>query len=93
MGLESDRWSVNIALKYQHEMRETPGTGDLIPGEQTESLAVLDVSGTWFVSDKLNLKLMVRNLTNESAIVSHRPYAARPNLPRMVLGQLTYRLW
>ena len=93
VGLESDRWSVNIALKYQHEMREKPGIGDLVPGEQTESLAVLDVSGTWFVSDNLSLKLMVRNLTNESAIVSHRPYAARPNLPRMVLGQLTYRLW
>lgn len=93
LGLEDDRWSVNIALKYQHEMREKPGAGDLTPGEQTESLAVLDVSGTWFVSEKLNLKLMVRNLTNESAIVSHRPFAARPNLPRMVLGQVTYRLW
>tara|TARA_B110000027_G_scaffold109205_1_gene116568 strand:- start:1760 stop:3928 length:2169 start_codon:yes stop_codon:yes gene_type:complete len=91
IGIGNSNWAVNAAVKYQHEMREVPGTGDPIPGLQTESLATLDLSATWYVSDSLNLKLMVRNATDESAIVSHRPYAARPNLPRMVLGQIRYR--
>lgn len=91
VGVESSSWAFNAALKYQHEMREVPGVGDLIPGKQTESLATLDLSATWFLNDDLNLRLMVRNATDESAIVSHRPYAARPNLPRMVLAEVKYR--
>ena len=91
VGLGNDNWSVDVALKYQHEMRETPGFGDLVPGNQTESLATVDLSATWYRSEQLSLKLMVRNATDESAIVSHRPYAARPNLPRMILGQIRYR--
>ena len=91
VGLGNGEWSVDGAVKYQHEMREGPGIGALIPGRQTESLATLDLSGTWYISDSLTVKLMVRNATDESAIVSHRPYAARPNLPRMIMGQVKYR--
>lgn len=91
VGIESNNWAVDAAVKYQHEMREVPGVGDLIPGQQTESLATLDLSATWFVNNDFNVKLLIRNATDESAIVSHRPYAARPNLPRMVLAEVKYR--
>ncbi|MDG0970769.1 MAG: TonB-dependent receptor [Porticoccaceae bacterium] len=91
MGVESNNWAVDLAVKYQHEMREVPGVGDLIPGKQTESIATLDLSATWFVNNDFNVKLLIRNATDESAIVSHRPYGARPNLPRMVLAELKYR--
>ena len=70
---------------------EVPGIGELVAGQQTESLATIDLSATWYLSEQFNLKLMIRNATDESAIVSHRPYAARPNLPRMILGQIRYR--
>lgn len=92
MGVGNGDWSVDAAVKYQHEMREVPGAGDLIPGQQTESLATLDLSFLWVASENVDLKLMIRNATNESAIVSHRPFGARPNLPRMVLGQIRYSL-
>lgn len=92
VGVGNGDWSVDAAVKYQHEMREVPGIGDLIPGQQTESLATLDLSFLWIASDKVDYKLMIRNTTNESAIVSHRPFGARPNLPRMVLGQIRYSL-
>jgi Fe(3+) dicitrate transport protein len=92
IGVGSGNWSVDAAVKYQHEMREVPGVGDLIPGKQTESLATLDLSFLWVASETIDYKLMVRNVTNESAIVSHRPFGARPNLPRMLLGQIRYRL-
>ena len=92
MGIGNGIWAVDAAIKYQHEMRELPGEGELIPGQQTESLATLDLSFLWVASDKIDYKLMIRNATNESAIVSHRPFGARPNLPRMVLGQIRYSL-
>jgi Fe(3+) dicitrate transport protein len=91
VGIGNSNWSVDAAVKYQHEMREVPGVGELIPGQQTESIASLDLSATWFFSENATFKLMVRNATDESAIVSHRPFGARPNLPRMILGQVTYR--
>jgi len=92
VGVGSGNWSVDAALKYQHEMRETPGVGKLLPGQQTESLATLDLSFLWVSSENIDFKLMLRNATDESAIVSHRPFGARPNLPRMVLGEVRYRL-
>jgi Fe(3+) dicitrate transport protein len=92
MGIGNGIWSVDAAVKYQHEMRELPGEGDLIPGQQTESLTTLDLSFLWVASDKVDYKLMIRNATNESAIVSHRPFGARPNLPRMILGQIRFSL-
>lgn len=92
VGVGNGDWSVDAAVKYQHEMREVPGVGDLIPGKQTESLATLDLSFLWVASEKIDYKIMIRNATNESAIVSHRPFGARPNLPRMVLGQIRYSL-
>ena len=91
VGIGNNDWAVDAALKYQHEMREVPGVGELVPGQQTESLATIDLSATWYLSEQFNLKLMIRNATDESAIVSHRPFAARPNLPRMILGQIRYR--
>lgn len=92
MGIGNGTWAVDAAVKYQHEMRELPGTGELIPGQQTESLATLDLSFLWIANENLNYKLMVRNATDVSTIVSHKPFGARPNLPRMVLGQIEYSL-
>ena len=91
VGVGNNIWSVDAALKYQHEMREVPGVGEMTPGLQTESLATLDLSATWFVNDRATLRLLVRNATDESAIVSHRPFGARANLPRMIVGKINYR--
>ena len=91
LSLESDRWAVDLAVKYQHGMREVPGSGDLSDDLHTDNLTTLDASVAWFVNEQLDLKLLSRNLTDESAIVSHRPYGARPNLPRTIMVQLKYR--
>jgi Fe(3+) dicitrate transport protein len=91
VGLESDRWALDLALKYQHRMRERPGRGDVRGNLHTDDLTTIDITGTWFVHESIDVRLSVRNLTDESVIVSHRPYGARPNLPRQVLAQVKYR--
>lgn len=91
VALEGDRWSVDLALKYQHEMREEPGSGDIGSGLHTDSLTVLDIAVSRVVNDDLELKLLLRNAADKTAIVSHRPYGARPNQPRTLLAQVKYR--
>ena len=82
---------MDISLKHQHEMREEPGSGKISDGLKTDTLTQLDFSITWSVNDATDLSLLVRNVTDKSAIVSHRPYGARPNLPRTILGRVKYR--
>ena len=91
VGLESYLWALDMAVKYQHGMRETPGLGDITEGLHTDNITTIDVSATWFVNEDVDLKILARNLTDDSSIVSHRPYGARPNLPRTLLAQVKYR--
>ena len=91
MGLESDLWALDLAIKYQHGMRETPGLGDITEGLHTDNITTVDVSATWFINEDVDVKILARNLTDDSSIVSHRPYGARPNLPRTLLAQVRYR--
>ncbi len=90
-GMESDQWGLDIAVKYQHGMRETPGSSVSGEGLHTDKLTTIDVSAVWFTNKDIDIKLLVRNITDESAIVSHRPYGARPNLPRTLLAQVKLR--
>ena len=91
LGVESEKWSMDVSLKHQHEMREEPGSGDIAEGLKTDTLTQLDMSFTWFFNEATAFSLLVRNATDKSAIVSHRPYGARPNLPRTILGRVKYR--
>ena len=91
VGLESDLWALDLAVKYQHGMRETPGLGDITEGLHTDNITTVDVSATWFVNEDVDVKILARNLTDDSSIVSHRPYGARSNLPRTLLAQVKYR--
>ena len=72
-------------------MREVPGSGQVADELHTDNLTTLDVSLTWFVNEQMDLRLLTRNLTDEIAIVSHRPYGARPNFPRTLMAQMKYR--
>ena len=91
VGIEAEKWSFHMSIKHQHEMREEPGGGDVSEGIQTDSLTKMDLSATWVYSAALDLKLMVRNVTDKAAIVSHRPFGARPNQPRSIMVQVKYR--
>jgi len=91
VGLETDIWAIDVALKYQHGMREVPGSGQIADDLHTDNLTTLDASLTWFVNEQMDLRLLTRNLTDETTIVSHRPYGARPNFPRTLMAQMKYR--
>ena len=71
-------------------MREVPGSNNIKSGFHAEDYTVLDLGLTWFISEPLALQLLARNAADDRAIVSHRPFGARPNLPRTLILRAKY---
>ena len=82
MGLVGGAWELSAAVKHQVRMREEPGTGPVADGLHADALTTVDLTASWRPRESTLLQLVVGNLTNEAAIVSHRPFGARPNRPR-----------
>ena len=82
IGLVGSTLELSAAVKHQARMREEPGTGPVAHGLHADALTTVDVTASWRPRESTLLQLVVGNLTNEAAIVSHRPFGARPNRPR-----------
>ena len=94
MRLEADfgrgPLTLQAAVKVLDGAREVAGSGTPEPGLRTEAHTTLDLGVGWQFTDSLRVQLLVRNATDEAAIVAHRPFAARPNVPRTVLLRVKY---
>lgn len=82
VGLEHERAGLNVAGTYVSRMREEPGQGDLDEGLTTDEQWLIDLSGRVRLIGPLVLYANLRNVIDHQAIVSRRPYGARPNAPR-----------
>ena len=91
VGLFSPRWDVTAVIKFQEKMREEPGRGPTSNGLHTDGYITMDLVGTWNLSEATSLQLITQNITDEAAIVSHRPFGARPNRPRSLIGRIKHR--
>ncbi len=92
VGVESLQWGVWANAHYTSAMRERAGQGPAAPGDRTDSLLTVDVGASWYPNEDMQLYLNARNLLDEAAIVSRRPYGARPNAPRTVLLGFKYSM-
>lgn len=90
IGLNADLWQVLLAYKHQDAMREIPGQASIYEAQHTDTLNTFDLSLTWYATESLTTQLTVDNLTDEEAIVSHRPFGARPNKPRTFNAGIKY---
>ena len=90
VGLVADRWRVWTSVNAQSQMREEAGKGDIDLGLYADSFTTVDVSGVWVLDDHWEAQLRIKNVLDESAVVSHRPYGARPNRTRSVMGSIKY---
>ncbi|MFL0808084.1 MAG: TonB-dependent receptor [Oceanobacter sp.] len=90
-GLKSWEWDAQLAANYQSAMRDVAGSGSVESGVHTDAYTTLDASAGWEVDDALRLQLNVDNLTDRKAVVSRRPFGARPNKPRTVRLRAVYR--
>lgn len=82
MGMETQKWSLNLAFNYTGEMREVAGQGDIEPKTATPVLSTINFAFDYSVTPSLDIKFVVDNLTDNVKVVSRRPIGARPNQPR-----------
>lgn len=90
VGVSGTQWDVSLAMNYQSEMRDQAGVEDFSDVLHTDAYTTFDVSGSWQPNATWLLQLSVDNLTDEQAIVSWRPFGARPNKPRTVRARAKY---
>jgi Fe(3+) dicitrate transport protein len=81
IGVERERWGLNVAGTFVDSMRERAGQGTPAPGALTDAYFLLDASVKYKIIDHVELYLNGRNLTNERYIASRRPFGARPGAP------------
>ena len=92
VGFAGEAWQLSVAVKHQVKMREEPGAAPVADGLHADSLTSLDFTATWQVRESTLMQLVVGNLTNTKAIVSHRPFGALPNRPRWLTFRVRHRL-
>ncbi|RKH36698.1 TonB-dependent receptor family protein [Corallococcus sicarius] len=92
LGVEGARWGAFISTTYLSSMREEAGQGEIPEGLKTGALLTFDVNASWNVTRWGQLYVSGRNLLDEAVIVGRRPYGARPNAPRTLLGGLKIQL-
>lgn len=88
--LTRDAFTLDASVRMQSKMREVAGQGRLEDALYADGFSILDVSGSYQANDQLKLQLTVNNVTDESPIVSHRPFGARPEQPRSFIGRVVY---
>jgi Fe(3+) dicitrate transport protein len=82
LGAKATQWEAFIALSYQSEMRDQAGKQAISQVTHTDAYSTVDASGSWFINTQWTVQLSVDNLLDEEAVVSLRPFGARPNKPR-----------
>ena len=90
LGLVAAEWQIYASVRSQSEMREEPGRSDIDSGLHAENYSVVDISATVQVNENWEVQVLLQNALDEDAIVSHRPFGARPNKPFTAIGRVKY---
>ncbi len=86
-----NKWGIEGALDFQSEMREVPGMGDIAEDLHADDFTTLDLTISHQTTEALTLQMMLLNALDKAAIVSHRPFGARPNRPRSLVARIKYQ--
>lgn len=87
LAIEGDVWQFSLNYKYVAEMAEAAGTSTELEDVKSSAISVIDISAWYQWSQALRIYTKLDNLTDESDIVSRRPFGARPGKPRQfILG-------
>jgi Fe(3+) dicitrate transport protein len=95
LGLEQQRWRLELEATAMGEMRTMAGQGPIPPLEATDAFLAFNLSVEYDLmaeDQTVSLFVTVRNLTDNAYIVARRPAGARPGLRRTVIGGIKFRL-
>lgn len=91
LGLESTKWQVNLLVKYVGEMHEAAGDNVPLSGLKTDEYTIFDLTASYDLTPSHNVYIKVDNLTDEVALVSRRPFGARPGKPQQFFVGYRYQ--
>lgn len=91
-GVDWWRFSAHAQFTLIDRMREIAGQGEFNPAWTTDVQATLDLHFGFKVTSWASVYFDARNVFDQHAIVGRRPFGARPNAPRTLIGglKLTY---
>ncbi|MEJ2320655.1 MAG: TonB-dependent receptor, partial [Gemmatimonadales bacterium] len=84
VGLEQERWSARLDLRWQAAMRTAAGQGVIPAGEGTDAYSVIGFMGEYEVTREVSIFLSGENLADAEYVVARRPAGPRPGLPRTI---------
>lgn len=90
-GLASNDWQVSMMVKYVGEMQEAAGANVSLSGVSTKAHTVVDLAASYDFADYGSIYAKVDNITDEVAVVSRRPFGARPSKPQQLFVGYKYR--
>ncbi len=90
VGVRAASWDAYLAVNYQSEMRDQASREDIDSVLHAEAYTTVDLSATWRAAPNWTLQLSLDNITDEAAIVSWRPFGARPNKPQSIRARVKY---
>ncbi len=82
---------MEASVDSQSKMREVPGAGLINEDLHADDFTTVDLTVSYRASEKLTWQVLLLNASDEAAIVSHRPFGARPNRPRSLIGRVKYQ--
>ena len=86
LGFGKGDFSLNLNSVFSPKIRTVAGSGSLERNQSTDSYFLLDASSDFQISSNINMFVNVRNVLNQTYIVSDRPAGVRPGLPRTFMG-------
>ena len=90
LGLAGNQWQINMLVKYTDEMQEAAGENVALSGQTTDAYTVIDLSASYELGQWGSVYAKVDNVTDKVALVSRRPFGARPSKPRQVFFGYKY---
>lgn len=81
LGLEHNKFAVNVNARYMGAMRTIPGRGFDVSEEVIQDYVVIDFSASYRVSKNFSVFANAMNVTNEVYMVGLLPAGYRPGMP------------
>lgn len=82
VGLEGERWGLDVRASYVGRMRTQAGRGRYVPAFSTDERFLLDATLEYAFASTSRLYLSARNVTDRVYVAARRPAGVRPGLPR-----------
>lgn len=92
LGFGKGAYSLNLNTVFSPHIRTVAGSGSPNLNERTDRYFLLDLSSNYQATSSVNLFVNVRNLLDQTYIVSDRPAGVRPGLPRTFMGGMRFTL-